>query len=164
MNTTDTPTESAFVEHAFPWEKVGSFSRSDPYVKVWCYFAKGKPQKLTGSYSAIEEHIRAHGRPCFAHYYFGQYEIDTIGELLCGRNKFTSKSRSYWRFCNIPKDSGYLAIETCMPRANMYRRLGNNDHFAVTHLQNNKTVKSVRYRQLPKAFPKDFLYAVGVMP
>lgn len=38
--------ETTFVEREFPWEKIGSFARHDPFAIVWCYFAKGPAESI----------------------------------------------------------------------------------------------------------------------
>lgn len=175
MNSTDTahsPTgagvESAFVEHVFPWEKKGSYGRGDPFAKVWCYFVEGKPESLTGSFRAIEQYIAEHCRPCLAHVFFGRYDRSNLAHLPIREARYSSLRRGYWRFYNVGNTAEaynhgtHLRVSERKPQSTFAssRRLGCNDHFAIEHVENTKVVKCVKYRQLPKAFPKDFLYVV----
>lgn len=108
------------------------------YAVVWCYFVKGQPQKYTGRFAAIETHIIDAGRPCLAHVCWG-------------------KKSNRWCFYNVND----LTVVALPRHGAQFRRLGNNDRFAVAHIVGGKVIKVKRYRQLPQAFPRDFVYVAS---
>lgn len=113
------------------------------YAVVWCYFVKGKPHKYTGRIVAIEAHLRKRGFPALAY-------------ISLGKKK---EKRGRWRFYNVDGLSVMALPHRNQFQAQPLRRLGNNDHFVITHTVNKVVVKAKRYRCLPQAFPRDFLYA-----
>jgi hypothetical protein len=119
------------------------------FAVVWCFYAKGQPHKYTGCLRDIRAHILNNGRPCL---------------LSISRSKRASRSAGLWEFCNAPG----LLVRTLPWGLSFapldYRRVGNNDHFLVTYTVKGVVVKSKRYRQMPQAFPRDFLDVVGVRP
>jgi len=116
------------------WDKIGSFTRADPYSINFCYPIEGTPFIIKGGSQQTLKILKNIDLPCFANITIWQH----------------GQSYSNWRFYGVSPFRIY--VERTYLKARSYRHP--TGFKIVVYDPDIKCVDLEKYRKLPQAFPK----------